>query len=365
MGRLFWKFFFILLLVQSVSVLGVNSWFWWERHYRPEAALHHAPDGDKARPPHRHRRGIPTEPLVGGLFASLVAATLIARHFSRPIRTLRAAFETTATGKLDVRIGDRMGNRNDELSDLGRKFDTMANRLESLLDAQRRLLHDVSHELRSPLARLQASIGLARQNSEHLEQTLQRIEVESIRMDRMIDELLTLSRLEAGASGEPAEDIYLNELLAGIVDDASLEAQGRAMSLRFEPGDECVLSGSSQMLHRAVENIVRNAIKFSPEKSEILIRCEALKQTGEAKIWIRDQGPGVPEQDLDVIFEPFHRGSAPRNGNGHGLGLAIAKRVIESMHGQLTATNLSGGGFCVQINLPANQIASRPGIAAM
>lgn len=352
MGRLFWKFFFILLLVQFVSVLGVTTWFWWERHYGPEAALHHAPPG-APRPPHPHRRGIPPEPLVGGLFASLVSATLLARHFSRPIRTLRSAFETTATGKLDVRIGERMGKRNDELSDLGREFDTMANRLESLLGAQRRLLHDVSHELRSPLARLQASIGLARQNPANLEPTLQRIEAESVRMDRMIDELLTLSRLEAGANGAPAEDIYLNELLAGIVDDARVEAQARQLSLRFEHGDECVLAGRAELLHRAIENIVRNAIKFSPERGTIAIRCEASRQTGEARIWVRDQGPGVPEQDMEAIFEPFHRGSTQRNGNGHGLGLAIAKRVIESMHGQIAATNLPDGGFCVKISLPA------------
>ena len=161
-------------------------------------------------------------PISIGILASLGFSALLAWYLAKPIRHLRGAFDAAAAGKLDTRIGPRMGRRRDEIADLGRDFDRMAHQLQILLGSQRRLLHDVSHELRSPLARLQAAIGLARQQPEKLDASLDRIERESGRLDELVGELLTLSRLEAGMSGAADEEVDLVELVAGIADDARL-----------------------------------------------------------------------------------------------------------------------------------------------
>lgn len=307
-------------------------------------------EGPGMRPPPPERGPpVPWVPIVAGIIASLGASALLAWYLARPIRVLREAFESTATGKLDTRVQQRMGSRRDEIADLGRDFDRMAARIESLVDSQRRLLHDVSHELRSPLARLQVAIGLARQNPQKQEAALDRVERESARLDELVGELLTLSRLEASASDQVRGPIDLAELLATIADDARFEAQSSGRDVRCVAPAAFPMKGHEESLHRALENVVRNALKYTPEGGTVEVELKAV-ETG-AEVTICDRGPGVSEDDLERIFEPFYRGARPRL-PGAGLGLAIARRAVRSHGGTIRANNRSAGGLCVEIRLP-------------
>jgi two-component system OmpR family sensor kinase len=193
------------------------------RHERP---------GGRARMAYRERPSAAL-PIFAGLLASLAFSAALAWYVAKPIRSLRGAFRAVSEGRLETRVQPSMGRRRDELADLGRDFDRMAQRLQAQINSQQRLLHDVSHELRSPLARLHAAIGLARQNPEKLEMTLERIERESLRLDELVGELLTLSRLEAGTPGAPPVTIDLMEMVASIADDAGFEAAASGRSVHF------------------------------------------------------------------------------------------------------------------------------------
>lgn len=305
------------------------------------------PDGPRGR----FEPLTPFIPLAAALAASLLFAALLAWYFSRPIRSLRQAFEAASQGDLAPRFAAAGKGRGDELTDLGRDFDRMTARLRSLMDGQRRLLHDVSHELRSPLARMQAAIGLAHQNTARMPASFERIERESIRMDKLVDELLTLSRLEAGALSGSREEIDVAELLHGIVGDAQFEAatQGRTVAARGSA--DVVLLGQPDLLARAIENVVRNAIKHSPEGETIVV--ESVVREGTLQVRVLDRGPGVAEQDLKTIFEPFFRSSGTeKDVEGHGLGLAIAQQVVQQHGGTIGAANREGGGLAVEIAVP-------------
>jgi len=292
-------------------------------------------------------------PIIAGTVASLLFAFLLAWYFSRPIRALRLAFEAASNGDLAPRF--QASKRGDELSDLGRDFDRMTGRLRSLMDSQTRLLHDVSHELRSPLARLQAAIGLAHQQPDKLDASLARIEREGVRMDKLIGELLTLSRMEAGASTSLHSDFCIADLLHDIVEDARYEAEVRGIAIVLEGGEqlaEVVISGQPELLARAVENVVRNAVKHSPDRGEVQVALSLLPESRQVSIAVLDRGPGVPAGDLDNIFQPFFRSSNTENAtDGHGLGLAIARHVIEAHAGTISARNRNSGGFCVEMVL--------------
>ena len=298
-------------------------------------------------PPGRHL--LPYITMLGATLASLLFAALLAWYFSRPIRALRNAFEAASAGDLAPRFAAI--KRGDELNDLGRDFDRMSARLHALMDGQRRLLHDVSHELRSPLARLQAAIGLAHQQPEKITASLERIERESVRMDKLVGELLTLSRLEASVPMPATEEIALMDLVDGIVADARFEAgqQGRQIEVR---GAALVsMRCAPDLLWRAIENVVRNAIKHSAEGGTVTIELGA--DVERARIAVMDRGPGVEPAELDAIFAPFYRsGPAAASVDGHGLGLAIARRVIDAHAGTIAASNRDGGGLCVLITLP-------------
>ncbi|MGZ3183964.1 MAG: sensor histidine kinase [Telluria sp.] len=294
----------------------------------------------------------PFAPIVAALAASLLVSALLAWYFSRPIRSLRAAFEAAAAGKLEPRfqhLGQRGG---DELSDLGRDFDRMSGRLRTLMDAQRRLLHDVSHELRSPLARLQAAIGLAHQQPEKAPALLERIERESVRMDTLVGELLTLARLDAPTAPPQGEDFALMELLEALATDAGFEAEQSGRTLVMSGTAAATVRGSPNLVWRAIDNVVRNAIKHSPEGGTVDI---ALRADGRhAHVVVLDRGPGIAEDDLEAVFEPFFRSAVTANNvDGHGLGLAIARRVIIAHGGAIRARNREGGGLAVDISLPA------------
>ena len=247
---------------------------------------------------------------------------MLAWYLSTPIRHLRGAFDAAAAGKLDTRIGPRMGRRRDEIADLGRDFDRMAGQLQTLVGSQRRLLHDVSHELRSPLARLEAAIGLARQRPEKLDDTLDRIEREAVRLDELVGELLTLSRMEAGMARAADEEIDLVELAAGgrATTPGSRRRRPDARSDSSARARPSVIA-NVELLHRALENVVRNAVKFTQRRH----RGRGGDRTGalipdRVLVTVSDRGPGVPEGDLEAIFEPFFRSETRAKTAGFGSG---------------------------------------------
>ncbi len=301
--------------------------------------------------------GAPPSPLLPisiGILASLGFSALLAWYLAKPIRHLRGAFDAAAVGKLDTRIGPRMGQRRDEIADLGRDFDRMAQQLQILVGSQRRLLHDVSHELRSPLARLQAAIGLARQQPQKLDASLDRIERESGRLDELVGELLTLSRLEAGMSGAADEEVDLVELVASIADDARFEAEASGRQVQFSGEGAAIVKVRAELLHRAFENVIRNAVKYTRENTTVEVKIERRAAPDRLIVTVADRGPGIPESDLQAVFEPFFRGETGVATAGFGLGLAIARRAIEAHGGSVRALNRPGGGLRVEIALPAS-----------
>lgn len=310
-------------------------------------------DGDwRRRPMHRLPPAPPSLfiPIGVGVLASLVFSAFLAWYLAKPIRNLRWAFGAVADGRLETRVTPRMAGRRDEVADLGRDFDRMAGHLQQLVASQRRLLHDVSHELRSPLARLQAAIGLARQDPRKAEATLERIEREAVRLDTLVGELLTLSRLEAGAGSVPVEEVDLVELVASIVDDAGFEAQAQGRRVEFSGVGEEIATVRAELLHRAFENVIRNGVKFTAQGSAVEVRVA--RRPDAFVVTVADRGPGVPEADLPAIFEPFYRGENGQGAAGFGLGLAIAKRALEAHGGHISARNRPGGGLEVSLDLP-------------
>jgi signal transduction histidine kinase len=290
-------------------------------------------------------------PMIGATLASLLFAMLLAWYFSRPIRDLRNAFYAASKGDLAPRFAREQG-RSDEFRDLGRDFDRMTEQLRNLIDGQRRLLHDVSHELRSPLARLQAAIGLAHQQPDKLATSLERIERESVRMDKLVGELLTLSRLEATQRVEQREPIDIGEMVEQIADDARFESANSGAEILVAAVDGLTVSGSPDLLWRAVENIVRNAIKHGGG----MVAISVARMGQEVQIAVRDRGPGIHPGDLPSLFQPFFRcqavDGAQNSVDGHGLGLAIARRVIDAHDGAIRVENRDGGGLSVTITLP-------------
>ena len=360
MGRLFWKFFLFCWLMQMLAVASVGLMFRMEHAPLTDrlfAESQHFPPPPGFPPPPQHHRPahFPVEPILAGLATSLICALWMAWYFSKPIKSLRKAFEEAATGNLDYRLAAVMGHRSDELADLGRDFDHMAGQIKALMESQRRLLHDVSHELRSPLARLQVAIGLAHQNPEKINDTLARVEMESERMEKLVGELLTLSRLEAGILGN-WENVQMEELIAELVSDAQFEADAAGVSVVLVGNPEALVNGNPELLRHAIENVVRNAIKHTPEKTLIRIQAE-IRNVNERATFVLavcDNGCGVAEANLQKIFEPFFREDAAPSAqkHGYGLGLAIARRVIEAHGGSVTAFNLVGAGLCMEIHLP-------------
>jgi two-component system, OmpR family, sensor kinase len=295
--------------------------------------------------------------------AAIVAVTglvslLLARYLSRPLRVLRAATQRMAQGDLSVRVSDGLRGADGETLALGRDMDSMAERLHEVLEAQRRLLRDVSHELRSPLARLGISLELVRRKSSpDVTPALDRIERETERLNAMIGELLTLSRLEAKGRLDQTEPVDLAALLHGIGEDAALEAEGQNTKLATRVAEGCIVAGNAELLRRAIENVVRNAVRFTEPGTTVDVELE--RRNGAAQVRVRDHGPGVPSESLARIFEPFYRveDDRARTRGGTGIGLAITERAIAVHGGSVTAQNAAGGGLEITIVLPAAEVA--------
>jgi two-component system sensor histidine kinase CpxA len=303
-------------------------------------------------------RGMPVPGVIIAVISSGLICYLLSWYLTKPIVRLRAATRQLAAGDLSARAGAPSYRRRDEVAGLMRDFDAMAERLESLVKAQSRLLNDISHELRSPLARLNVALGLARQRTgQESTDMLERIELEASRLNELIGRILTLARLEDGEQHVPATPVPLNELVLNVAEDAEFEAQARHCHVRSTiPEANWDVRGDASLLHSAIENVVRNAIRYTREGSVVEIEMKKVDQGGRAEAVLRvtDCGPGVPEDELGKLFQPFYRldDARGRLTGGVGLGLAITERAVRFHGGRVVASNRSEGGLMVEIYLP-------------
>jgi two-component system sensor histidine kinase CpxA len=293
----------------------------------------------------------------------------LARYLTAPVTKLRKATNELARGNLSARVGPSLGRRRDELTSLGHDFDVMAEQIESLLKAQRRLLGDISHELRSPLSRLNVALELARQRAgSDAASALTRIGHEAENLNEMIGQLLALTRLETGEHDIVRKSFDLRKLVVEIAEDADFEARGRNKSVRVDANGGCLILGNEELLRRAIENVVRNAVQYTAPGTEVEITLEGGSSNGSqktngdiqgeseafAEITVRDHGNGVPESALSQLFRPFYRveDARDRESGGTGLGLAITERAVRLHGGEVMAANAPGGGLSITIKLP-------------
>ena len=290
------------------------------------------------------------------LTAGLVCYGL-ARYLASPVEVLRAEVRRLAGGDLSARVGSKFGAAKDEFADLSRDFDGMAAQIETLVMSQRRLLGDISHELRSPLVRLSVALGLVKRRAEteapSLIEPLNRIERESERLNDLIGQLLTLTRLETSPGEVEKTPIALQELIGQIVADADFEAQARNRKVEFPNPDECKVLGNVELLRSAIENVVRNGVRYTAENTSVKVTLRCSRDSG-ALISVRDYGKGVPEEALNDLFRPFYRvaDARDRGTGGTGLGLAITESAVRLHGGTITAANAPEGGLVVEITLP-------------
>lgn len=288
--------------------------------------------------------------LRGGMAVLVFAlvSLLLAKMLTRQVRPLRQAVQRMTQGDLSGRVEL---NGRDEISALGRDFNLMAERLNDLLQSQRQLVRDVSHELRSPLARLRVALELA-ERAEEPRKALGRIEKEADELERLITDMLSLARLESGQSGLERHSLALEELVALVVKDADFEARARGRRVVLTGSEAAAVEGDPVLLRAAVENVVRNAIRHTPDGGSVEVALEAAQDHWQVSV--SDEGPGIPEAQLQTIFEPFARPSQARErgSGGFGLGLAIARRAMLTHGGGIEAANRPGGGLRVRLYLP-------------
>jgi two-component system, OmpR family, sensor histidine kinase CpxA len=299
---------------------------------------------------------IPTLAILIAVLSSGLVCFILARYLTSPVRRLRAATQRLADGDLTARAGVSNFRSHDEMSNLLRDFDRMAERLENLVNAQSHLLNDISHELRSPLARLNVALELARQRSgAEAHSALERIDLEANRLNQLIGRLLTIARLESGTELRRSP-VRLSEIVSEIAKDAAFEAQYRNCVVDCAIADECSVLGDGSLLHSAIENVVRNATRYTAEGTDVQVRLEQGHGASgpEAVVRVTDSGPGVPEEALKKLFRPFYRidDARGRGTGGVGLGLAITDRAVRLHGGMVRAVNRPQGGLMVEIRLP-------------
>lgn len=300
----------------------------------------------------------PHEPMFGlvrlgvALAVSGLLCWLLARHLTRPIRELQAASARLAAGDFTTGLTPRTLARRDELAALARDFQSMAAQLKQLVEAQRQLLRNVSHELRSPLARLQVAAALARRRAGGVvDSEIDRIELETARLDELIGQLLALMRLEA-ATGQAHAPLDLSALLDAVIRDARFEAEARGGRVETTIERGLVLDGNAELLRSVFDNVVRNAIRHTPPERAVQLTAKRDASTAQLLVTVCDEGPGVPEAMLERIFEAFVRVDEARSADvgGTGLGLAIAKQGVRAHGGSILARNRPGGGLEIEIS---------------
>lgn len=287
------------------------------------------------------------------LLVTAAACFWLARSLTSPIRQLRQATRQFASGDLSTRIGNQISGKN-EISGLAGDFDEMAGKIEVLVGGQKRLLRDISHELRSPLARLGVALELARQNgsAESQQKAFARIGLEAERMNEMIGQLLSLTQLENGITERPRTEFNLATLLVRLVQDADFEAKNCNKKVSFSGPETALIYGDEELLARAVENVVRNGIRYTADGTQVKVELNSVADG--IQIRISDQGPGVPADSLTKLFEPFYRvaDARDRQSGGTGIGLTIAEQAVRLHGGKICAVNCSTGGLTVEICLP-------------
>ena len=292
------------------------------------------------------------------LISGLVCFAL-AKYLTTPLVALRHATHRLAEGDLSARAISASRGSKDEISSLVADFNAMADQIESLVTLQNRLTTDISHELRSPLARLSVALEIARAKSgPQAALALDRIETEADRLNELVGQILMLSRLESGNDRTVPATVEMAELLEDVADDASFEATKKGCTVNLNISDNCSIQGNRELLRRSFDNVLRNAINYTSAGSsiEVSLECTNGYSAPVALILIRDHGVGVPEGELRNIFQPFHRvgGDRARQSGGAGLGLAIADRAVRLHHGTVAARNAPDGGLIIEIALPAS-----------
>jgi len=340
------------------------------RNFRPQRALAQivAPDGTTYTVLLVPRRpsifgalslpGISARILGIALVVSAFASWWLAQHLSAPIRRMQEGARALAGESLDVRVSAGLEDRKDELAVLARDFDAMADRLRANRGALTQLLRDISHELRSPLARMRLALGLARQPSADTVRQLDRMEREIERLDVLISQVLKLARLNGTDVPFEREPVDVDEVIDEVVRDAEFEGTAKGCRVETHGAAGSVVNGSRELLRSAIENVLRNAVRYSPQGAHVEVAVE--RNAAGLTIAIRDRGPGVPAAELERIFEPFYRvaESRDRDSGGEGIGLAITSQVMKAHGGTARAENRAGGGFEVRLNLPATALAA-------
>jgi two-component system, OmpR family, sensor kinase len=291
--------------------------------------------------------------IIAALLLSGLVCWSLARYLSKPVERLQSGARSLAAGNMEARVGQEFSRRRDELGVLARDFDTMADHVRNLIASKENLLRAMSHELRSPLARLRVACDLARRPGADVSRQLDRIELEAERLDTLIGQILQLSHLRAVPT-LPREPLDLTSLMNEIIEDARLEAGAAEKTVNWSsPGQAMIVDGDHGLLRSAIENVLRNAVRFTKPASAVTVRAD--RAGPEVSIVIDDRGPGVPEADLQRIFEPFYRvaESRDRDSGGTGLGLAITARIVSLYGGNVRARNTPEGGLRVEIGLPA------------
>ncbi len=292
------------------------------------------------------------------IIAGLVCAYILASYIAKPIRILQTGFHKLADGDLDTRISKHMGKRKDELAGLADDFDEMAEQLQLLVEKERHLLHHVSHEMRSPLARIQAMLSLIQQQPQKQEQYIARLENELKRMDLLVGELLTLARLESGNAKIEYDLLNFNTFIDHLIQDSGSVAYQNKQTLQLTPSSEqCFILANEDYLYRAFDNVIRNAMNYSPEGSLINIRF--IHQKNTLIVDVDDNGPGVKEEEIPSLFIAFFRASSGDNKPGTGLGLALSRHIIEQHNGKISAYNIKPHGLRMRFELP---LASKPAL---
>ncbi len=293
------------------------------------------------------------------LVVSALASWWLAQHFSAPIRRIQEGARALASENPGIRVSAGFESRRDELAVLARDFDAMADQLRANRSATTQLLRDISHELRSPLARMRVALGLARQPPADITRQLDRLEGEIERLDSLISQVLKLARLHGTDASFVREAFDLDEMIEEVVRDANFEGAPKNCRVQLEGAAHGAVNGNRDLVRSAVENVLRNAVRYSPQDTPVEVSVARPSPAAGAEIVIRDHGPGVPERDLARIFEPFYRvaESRDRDSGGEGIGLAITAQVMKAHGGSATAVNGHGGGLEVRLSLPATAFA--------
>ncbi len=285
----------------------------------------------------------------------LMASLWLSRHVVKPVITLKQASQKMAKGTLSTRVGKRIGARKDELGQLGNAFDEMAEQLEKTITGQNQLLRDISHEIRTPLTRQRIAIDLVREvieDSPYTENLLHKIEAQNNKLNELIENLLTLNRLNDGASQLSTEAVDLTPLINELIDDAEIEASTKKISILKQGLNSAIINGNRVLLGRAFENILGNTLKYSPENA--IVSVDISTADNGVIIAIEDQGPGLSEDEIKQVFTPFYRAdnSRTQSTGGYGLGLSIVKKVIDLHQGKVELHSPEKEGLSVRVYLP-------------